>query len=68
MPQCYPSKSQPLTVIAEIHDSEKKAAAMLAAVNELPGSHRDCLQFLVFHLSRVIQHEAENLVSIMSYR
>jgi len=36
---------------------------MLAAVNELPGSHRDCLQFLVFHLSRVIQHEAENLMT-----
>lgn len=47
----------------QIHDSEKKAAAMLAAVNELPGSHRDCLQFLVFHLSRVIQHEAENLMT-----
>ncbi|OCL01731.1 RhoGAP-domain-containing protein [Glonium stellatum] len=47
----------------QIHDSEKKASAMLAAVNELPRSHRDCLQFLVFHLSRVIQHEAENLMT-----
>jgi hypothetical protein len=36
---------------------------LLAAVNEIPKAHRDTLQFLVFHLSRVIQHAKENLVS-----
>jgi hypothetical protein len=49
--------------MTEIQDTKEKASSILAAVNELPRAHRDCLQFLVFHLSRVIQHEAENLVS-----
>ncbi|OCK86068.1 RhoGAP-domain-containing protein [Lepidopterella palustris CBS 459.81] len=47
----------------QIQDPEKRAVSLLAAVNELPRSHRDCLQFLVFHLSRVIQHETENLMT-----
>jgi Rho-type GTPase-activating protein 1/2 len=33
------------------------------AVNEIPRAHRDTLQFLVFHLSRVIQHANENLMT-----
>jgi hypothetical protein len=32
-------------------------------MNEIPKAHRDTLQFLVFHLSRVIQHASDNLVS-----
>lgn len=35
-------------------------------MNEIPKAHRDTLQFLVFHLSRVIQHASDNLVSIPS--
>jgi hypothetical protein len=37
-----------------------------AAVNEIPKAHRDTLQFLVFHLSRVIQHASDNLVSTLN--
>jgi hypothetical protein len=48
---------------AEIEDPERKTKAMIGAINEIPRAHRDCLQFLVFHLSRVIQHSSENLVS-----
>jgi hypothetical protein len=33
-------------------------------MNDIPKAHRDTLQFLVFHLSRVIQHEKVNLVCI----
>jgi hypothetical protein len=36
---------------------------MLAAINEVPRAHRDCLQFLVFHLSRVIGHAKDNLMT-----
>jgi hypothetical protein len=38
---------------------------LLAAVNEIPKAHRDTLQFLVFHLSRVNQHASENLASVL---
>ncbi|KAF2010340.1 RhoGAP-domain-containing protein [Aaosphaeria arxii CBS 175.79] len=47
----------------QIEDQEKKARALTAAVNEIPRAHRDCLQFLVFHLSRVIQHANDNLMT-----
>ncbi|KAF2472907.1 rho-type GTPase-activating protein-like protein 2 [Lindgomyces ingoldianus] len=42
---------------------QAKAKAMVAAVNEIPRAHRDCLQFLVFHLSRVIQRADDNLMT-----
>lgn len=29
----------------------------------MPQSHRDCLEFLMFHLQRVAQREPENLMS-----
>jgi hypothetical protein len=50
--------------IIEMEDQENKIRAMVAAFNEIPRAHRDCLQFLVFHLSRVIQHAKDNLVSL----
>jgi hypothetical protein len=40
--------------------------ALTAAVNEVPKAHRDTLQFLVFHLSRVVQHQDVNLVRLLS--
>jgi hypothetical protein len=46
-----------------IESPEQKARAMHAALKEIPKPHFDTLQFLVFHLSRVIQHSNENLVS-----
>ncbi|KAL6702450.1 Rho-type gtpase-activating protein [Coniothyrium glycines] len=47
----------------QIEDSKAQAKALLAAVNEIPKSHRDTLQFLVFHLSRVIEHANHNLMT-----
>ncbi|KAF2279208.1 RhoGAP-domain-containing protein [Westerdykella ornata] len=49
-----------------IEDPDRKAKAMISAINEIPRTHRDCLQFLVFHLSRVIQHSKENLMSALN--
>ncbi|KAF1850716.1 RhoGAP-domain-containing protein [Cucurbitaria berberidis CBS 394.84] len=47
----------------QIEDTEALSKALLAAINEIPKAHRDTLQFLVFHLSRVIQHASENLMT-----
>jgi hypothetical protein len=46
----------------EIEDTEAQVKALFAAINETPKAHRDALQFLVFHLSRVIQRANDNLV------
>lgn len=32
----------------------------------LPPKHRDCLEFLIFHLSRIAARESENLVCSIS--
>jgi hypothetical protein len=47
----------------ELEEPTAQSRALSAAVNEIPKAHRDTLQFLVFHLSRVIQHASDNLVS-----
>ena len=44
-------------------DKENQAAALRLAVAELPEHHRDCLDFLVNHLARVVACEAENLMT-----
>jgi len=46
-----------------IENQEQKAKALHAAIREIPRAHHDTLQFLIFHLSRVIQHANDNLVS-----
>ena len=43
---------------------EQRAKALRAAISEIPRAHRDTMQFLIFHLSRVIQHAGDNLVSM----
>lgn len=43
-------------------DSER-CAFLRRTVNTLPQKHRDCLEFLVFHLARVASREKENLMS-----
>ncbi|GAB7359051.1 hypothetical protein MBLNU230_g5123t1 [Neophaeotheca triangularis] len=42
---------------------KKQAMAMRAAVNELPDYHRNCLEYLIQHLARVISHEGQNLMT-----
>ena len=36
---------------------------MRNAINELPSHHRDTLEVLVFHLARVVEQQAENLMT-----
>ncbi|KAJ4364637.1 Rho-type gtpase-activating protein [Neocucurbitaria cava] len=47
----------------QLEEAGAKSMALTAAVNEIPKAHRDTLQFLVFHLSRVIQHASDNLMT-----
>ncbi|KAF2684075.1 RhoGAP-domain-containing protein [Lentithecium fluviatile CBS 122367] len=42
---------------------EQQAKAMHAVLKDIPRAHFDTLQFLIFHLSRVIQHADENLMT-----
>ena len=48
----------------DIQDLEEKCAHLKKTVNMLPPKHRDCLEFLMFHLARVASRERENLVSL----
>ncbi|KAI2629354.1 rho GTPase activator Rga [Xylaria nigripes] len=43
-------------------DSEK-CLHLQNVFNQLPRQHKDCLEFLMFHLSRVASRESENLMS-----
>jgi len=47
---------------SRVEELDKRAIAMRDAINVLPKSHKDCLEFLVFHLAKVMSHESENLV------
>jgi hypothetical protein len=55
-----------INTFSETEDPEVQTKALTAAVNEVPKAHRDTLQFLVFHLSRVVQHQDVNLVRLLS--
>lgn len=46
-----------------LQDREKQALALRATVGELPQHHRDCLEYLIQHLARVMSHESENLMT-----
>lgn len=50
----------------QISEKEKQAVALRQAVNELPEAHRDCLEFLVRHLARVMSFEGKNLMTALN--
>ena len=41
-------------------DPQARTEALRRAIMELPRAHRDVLEFLVFHLKRVVEREKEN--------
>ncbi|KKY23061.1 putative rho-type gtpase-activating protein 2 [Diplodia seriata] len=47
-------------------DIEKLVPAMRSAIDSLPQHHRDCLEFLVFHLARVMEHKKDNLMTAVN--
>ncbi|KAJ4354146.1 Rho-type gtpase-activating protein [Didymosphaeria variabile] len=46
-----------------IENPEQRARALRAVLKEIPRPHYDTLQFLIFHLARVIQHSKDNLMT-----
>ncbi|QDS70940.1 hypothetical protein FKW77_006883 [Venturia effusa] len=48
---------------SRLEDKEERGLEMKAAVNMLPKPHKDCLEFLVFHLAKVMAQEKENLMT-----
>ncbi|MCJ1405154.1 Rho-type gtpase-activating protein [Xylographa trunciseda] len=44
-------------------DETSRIALMRAAIGDLPFHHRSCLEFLIFHLQRVVTHERQNLMT-----
>ncbi|KAK0715691.1 hypothetical protein B0H67DRAFT_601183 [Lasiosphaeris hirsuta] len=46
-----------------IQNDQERCAHLSRTVNMLPPKHRDCLEFLMFHLVRVASRERENLMS-----
>lgn len=47
----------------DIISHSSRVEAVRNSLEGLPKSHRDVLEFLVFHLKRVVEHEKENLMS-----
>ncbi|KAF2450237.1 RhoGAP-domain-containing protein [Karstenula rhodostoma CBS 690.94] len=46
-----------------LESPDQRARALRAVLNEIPRPHYDTLQFLIFHLARVIQHSNDNLMT-----
>lgn len=46
-----------------LHELHLKIDSFRATINSLPPRHRDCLEFLIFHLARVATREKENLMT-----
>ncbi|EAQ88000.1 hypothetical protein CHGG_04619 [Chaetomium globosum CBS 148.51] len=46
-----------------VQDETERCSHLRKTVNMLPPKHRDCLEFLMFHLVRVASRERENLMS-----
>jgi len=44
-------------------DETNRISLMRAAIKDLPLHHRQCLEFLVFHLNRVAERAEENMMS-----
>ncbi|KAI2611953.1 RhoGAP-domain-containing protein [Hypoxylon sp. NC1633] len=48
---------------SSIQSDEEKCAHLQSVFKQLPQQHRDCLEFLMFHLHRVASRERENLMT-----
>jgi len=46
-----------------LQDEAERCAHLRKTINMLPLKHRDCLEFLMFHLERVARRERENLMN-----
>lgn len=51
--------------LVAVEDEEERCSHLRKTFNMLPPKHRDCLEFLIFHLARVSDRQSENLVCII---
>ncbi|KAI9762162.1 MAG: Rho-type gtpase-activating protein [Candelina submexicana] len=47
----------------DIPDTQQRVSVLTHAIHQLPQRHRDCFNFLIFHLARVAEREKENLMT-----
>jgi hypothetical protein len=47
-------------------ETQERIQLMRNAIESLPTRHRDCLEFLLFHLARVVEREKENLMTSLN--
>ncbi|KAI9684388.1 MAG: Rho-type gtpase-activating protein [Trizodia sp. TS-e1964] len=47
----------------DIHDDEQRVISLRSTFQQLPIRHRECLEFLIFHLARVAAKQKENLMT-----
>lgn len=52
------------TLSLVLQSESERCAHLRKTINLLPPKHRDCLEFLMFHLARVASRERENLVRL----
>jgi len=48
---------------ASIENDDERCAHLRVTVNSLPQKHRDTLEFMIFHLARVMARASENLMT-----
>ncbi|KAF1992450.1 RhoGAP-domain-containing protein [Aulographum hederae CBS 113979] len=48
---------------SKVEDPTSRTAGLRHAITQLPRTHRDTLEFLIFHLARVMEREKENLMT-----
>ncbi|KAK0722300.1 hypothetical protein B0T26DRAFT_674022 [Lasiosphaeria miniovina] len=48
---------------SSIQNDSERCSHLRTTLNMLPAKHRDCLEFLMFHLARVASRERENLMT-----
>lgn len=53
-----------LLAAGQIQEPDKLIPGIRSAIDTLPPHHRDCLEFLIFHLARVMEQKKDNLVSV----
>ncbi len=53
-------------LLAVLQSETERCGHLRKTINMLPPKHRDCLEFLMFHLARVASRERENLVGFDS--
>ena len=49
-----------------VTDDQHRIALMSSAINGLPSRHKDCLEFLIFHLARIVTQESKNLMTSLN--